>query len=266
MAEHFKNFFDFFKDYEDRYVIIGGQAASILLEDGGTDPRATRDLDIIVIFERADQPFLNRLKQFLSENHYTLDGRKDEEDKHYYRFKTDKGRDVPEIIELFSKLPVDFPLQGPINVIMPLDDENDSLSAITLDSDYYQLLKNGVTIFKPLNAPVLKPEYLILFKVKAQLDITRRLNAHKQVNRADKNKHKTDIYRLLTILPIGTYIPSETVAEQVKTDLHDYTDWLQENNDVVAANLASLKLARFSNNSRRAAQEVIELLSDLIHN
>lgn len=30
MANHFPKFFEFFKDYQDTYVLIGGQAASIL--------------------------------------------------------------------------------------------------------------------------------------------------------------------------------------------------------------------------------------------
>ncbi|WP_282802500.1 hypothetical protein [Secundilactobacillus kimchicus] len=48
MANHFPKFFEFFKDYQDAYVLIGGQ------------PRATQDLDIIVVFENITQQFVDR--------------------------------------------------------------------------------------------------------------------------------------------------------------------------------------------------------------
>ena len=44
-------FIDFFKGYEDHYVLIGGAACSLWLKEQGLPFRATKDLDLVVIVE-----------------------------------------------------------------------------------------------------------------------------------------------------------------------------------------------------------------------
>lgn len=44
-------FSEFFKDFPDSYLIIGGTACDIIIEDAGFIPRATDDIDIILLIE-----------------------------------------------------------------------------------------------------------------------------------------------------------------------------------------------------------------------
>ncbi len=51
MVNGIEIFRDFFKDYTDHYILIGGAACDELLTDAGLTFRATKDLDIILIME-----------------------------------------------------------------------------------------------------------------------------------------------------------------------------------------------------------------------
>ena len=53
-----------------------------------------------------------------------------------------------------------------------IDDTVSSLSAILLNDDYYRMLLDGKVVVGGLS--VLRPEYLILFKAKAYLDLKQR--------------------------------------------------------------------------------------------
>lgn len=44
-------FKDYFKGYEDQYVLIGGAACDILFEEREATFRKTRDLDMVIIIE-----------------------------------------------------------------------------------------------------------------------------------------------------------------------------------------------------------------------
>lgn len=49
----------------DRYVLIGGVAASVLMDEAGLEFRATKDLDIVLIVEVLDAGFGARLWEFI---------------------------------------------------------------------------------------------------------------------------------------------------------------------------------------------------------
>ena len=53
-------FGDFFKDFPDSYLIIGGTACDIIIEDAGFTPRATDDIDIILLIEALSPAFVAR--------------------------------------------------------------------------------------------------------------------------------------------------------------------------------------------------------------
>ena len=78
-------------------------------------------------------------------------------------------------------------------VITPIhiDDEVSSLSAILLNDDYYKALLNGKVIRNGIS--VLRPEYIILFKAKAYLDLKSRKDLGEKVDSSDIKKHKKDI-------------------------------------------------------------------------
>jgi hypothetical protein len=46
-----------FVDHEHQYVLIGGAACELIMDDAGLDFRATKDLDIVLIVEALDPAF-----------------------------------------------------------------------------------------------------------------------------------------------------------------------------------------------------------------
>ena len=85
------------------------------------------------------------------------------------------------MIELFTRkldaiqLPEDAVL-----TLLPMDEDISSLSAILLDDDYYEFLKQGkVTVD---GVTVLDAAYLIPFKAKAWMDLTDRKAAGEHVD------------------------------------------------------------------------------------
>ncbi len=55
--EEFRNYF---RDYAANYVIIGGTACDIIIEEAGFTPRATKDIDIILIVEALSEDFVKK--------------------------------------------------------------------------------------------------------------------------------------------------------------------------------------------------------------
>ena len=49
MVKGLDTFKKYFKDYSGNYVIIGGTACDIIIDDAGFEARATKDIDIIYI-------------------------------------------------------------------------------------------------------------------------------------------------------------------------------------------------------------------------
>ena len=55
MVNGLQRFKEFFEEYSDNYVLIGGTACSIIFDEIGIDFRATKDLDIVLIIENIPQ-------------------------------------------------------------------------------------------------------------------------------------------------------------------------------------------------------------------
>ncbi|MEG1492776.1 MAG: hypothetical protein RR380_00760, partial [Gordonibacter sp.] len=79
------------KGCDDCYMLIGGGACSLLFEQRGEDFRLTRDLDIVVLTDRADKKFAQTLWSYLSAGGYNCGGRNDTAVK-YYRFTLPEDR------------------------------------------------------------------------------------------------------------------------------------------------------------------------------
>lgn len=112
---------------------------------------------------------------------------------HFYRFDKPENDSFPKMIELFCN--DNFELKE-ANGLTPvhIDDDISSLSAILLDRDYYSILVKGKTV--ELGYSVLRPEYLILFKAKAYLDLKRKKENGNQIDSNDIKKHRKDILRI----------------------------------------------------------------------
>ena len=51
MVRGIESFKEWFKGYENQYVIIGGTACDLLMSDSGLEFRATKDIDLVLIIE-----------------------------------------------------------------------------------------------------------------------------------------------------------------------------------------------------------------------
>lgn len=67
-----------FAEYSDNYVVIGGAACDITMTNTVVRPRATHDIDMIVIVENMTEAFANRFWQFVREAGYRPEKRKQE--------------------------------------------------------------------------------------------------------------------------------------------------------------------------------------------
>lgn len=122
------------------------------------------------------------------------------------------------MIELFSKDP-GYQLHESDMIITPLhiSDEVSSLSAIMLNDEYYEFMLSGRKVVNEVG--ILGAEYLIPFKMRAWIDLTKRKNEGEHVNSDDIKKHKNDVFRLMNIIN-----PDETVSapEVVKADIREF--------------------------------------------
>ena len=58
MVRGIEIFKEYFAGYDGNYIVIGGTACDILEENAGQKPRATKDIDIILIVEALTRDFL----------------------------------------------------------------------------------------------------------------------------------------------------------------------------------------------------------------
>lgn len=212
-------FKDYFKGYEDQYVLIGGAACDILFEEREATFRKTRDLDMVIIIEMLTSEFGKRFWGFVNSGKYrnkvTNKGK-----PQFYRFDKPEIDNYPRMIELFCR--EDFKLKE-IKGITPIhiDDSISSLSAILLNEDYYRILLEGRVIEDGLS--VLRPEYLILFKAKAYLDLFNRRNNGEKVDSGNISKHKNDVLRIVATLTLDRV---DKMPSTVKLDIDSFISTL----------------------------------------
>lgn len=212
-----ESFREHFKGYEDCYTIIGGAACDVLMSDAALSFRATKDIDMILLIENRFEAFAEIFWDYIKAGGYRC-GWKSSEEPHFYRFTEPQRSNFPVMIELFSRRP-DFQVENP-NVHLtplPVSDEISSLSAIMLDEDYYRLMLAGRRTVGGIS--VLSAEYLILFKIKAWLDLTKKKAAGAHVNERDLKKHKNDVFRLFTLVAPTVRI---ALPEKVRGELEQF--------------------------------------------
>jgi len=216
MIVGYESFREHFKGYEDCYTIIGGTACDILMRDAALDFRATKDVDMILLVEERFEAFAKLFWEYIRAGQYKC-GWKSSDEPHFYRFTEPQMPNFPIMIELFSRRP-DFQQEHPENYLTPLpvSDEISSLSAIMLDDNYYQLMLDGRRTVDGIS--VLGPEYLIVFKMKAWLDLTQKKTEGRHVNERDLKKHKNDVFRLFAIVDptLRIHLPAPVESEAKK--------------------------------------------------
>lgn len=99
--EYFKKHFS---PYVDQYVLIGGTACTVIMQEAGLDFRATKDLDIVLYVEALHENFVKAFWQFIDEGGYKNKQHSTSKDI-FYRFSSPNSRDYPAMLELFSRIP-----------------------------------------------------------------------------------------------------------------------------------------------------------------
>lgn len=221
MVKGLDTFREYFADYEKQYVLIGGAACDIVFESNEANFRATRDLDMVLIIEALTPEFGEKFWEFIVAGKYrnkaTSSG-----NPQFYRFDKPEDDSFPKMIELFCRS--DFELRQAEGITpIHIDDEISSLSAILLDDDYYKALLDGKVVREGLS--VLRPEYIILFKAKAYLDLKARKDAGEAVDSSDIKKHKKDILRIAAELILE---PVLELPETVKEDIQIFIESLEQ--------------------------------------
>lgn len=220
MVRGLDTFREYFCDFENQYVLIGGAACDILFANNEGQFRATRDLDMVLIVEALTPEFGEKFWEFIENGQYRNKAISVGKTQ-FYRFDKPEKEAYPKMIELFAR--IDFELKE-MDGLTPIhiDDEISSLSAILLSEDYYNVLLAGKAIIQ--NLSILRPEYLILFKAKAYLDLSDRKENGENVDSRDICKHKNDILRITVEFVLENV---NTLPITVKNDMEQFIHRLE---------------------------------------
>jgi hypothetical protein len=179
-------------------VLIGGGAASILLEDEGLEFRATKDVDLVVL-TRTDE--LNaRIVSYVKDGKY---GSREETTgtPKYYRFKNPEDKNCPKVIEIFARNELGLEL-GEGQHVVPLTEGSaeEKLSAILLDDEYFALIQGNLAKTES-GIPVINALANICLKARAHRELfDRKAGGDPNVDDKDIQKHLKDIWRLAAVL------------------------------------------------------------------
>lgn len=205
-----------FEGHDSQYVLIGGAACELLMDEAGLDFRATKDLDIVLIVEALDAAFSDRFWAFVEEGGYEI--RQQSEGKRVlYRFQKPANKEFPAMLELFSRQPEGISLADDSHLTpLPIGEEAASLSAILLDTAYYEFLKSMVRMLDGI--PVLDEAAIIPFKARAWLDLSRRRDEGEKIDEKDVRKHRNDVARMLQLLAgDASYVLPSTVHDDMSS-------------------------------------------------
>lgn len=195
-----------FAAYADQYVLIGGTAASLTMDEAGLSFRATKDLDIVLHVEVLTPAFGNAFWKFVEAGGYEVRQASGTGKPIFYRFQKPADDRYPAMVELFARAPDGLqPAEGSQLTPLPLDEAVSSLSAILLDEVYYAFIMAGRREVNGL--AWVGEDRLIPLKAIAWLELTARKKQGAQVDAKDVRKHLNDVLRLSQLLAPATRIP-----------------------------------------------------------
>lgn len=214
MVKGIERFREYFRDFTDQYVLIGGAACDISFRNYNADFRATRDLDVVLIVEALTREFGERFWEFIRDGGYQ-NRAKSTGTPQFYRFDKPAQEGFPLMIELFAR--TQYILESPAALTpIHIDDSVSSLSAILLNDAYYRLLLEGRQIIDGFS--VLRHSWLIPFKAKAWLDLNERSRRGSNVDSRDLKKHRNDIIRIAAELVLERC----EIPEDVRNDMDTF--------------------------------------------
>ena len=193
---------EFLGNFKSNYIIIGGTATNINLEESALEGRTTHDIDIIVVCEAVTKEYLESFWKMIRTAGYepgvinTDNGYK----RTFYCFDKPKDSSFPKYIELFCRIPESIVLPEDIRIVHISNNYDDlsSFSAIMMDDEYYNFAIKHSTQMQGVQ--VLDKFALIIFKSKAFVSNLTRKKSGQHVHQDDIDKHKRDVYRLSFLL------------------------------------------------------------------
>ena len=219
MVRGLHTFKKYFEPFPHNYVIIGGTACDMILSDAGLTPRATKDIDIILVVEALSKSFGKEFWKFIKDGKYEYQ-EKSEEERKYYRFMKPEEKEFPFQIELFSRTPGLIELDDTAHLTpIPIDDDLSSLSAILLNNDYYDFIIKHSRVENGLHRA--NTEALLCLKAKAFLEIRDRIANGSKEDSKQLNKHRNDIFRMAVMLAENDVFE---LPETIKTHLQNFID------------------------------------------
>lgn len=216
--EGLDKFREAFKDFSDNYVIIGGTACDITMTGTEVRPRATHDIDMIIVVERMTPQYGERFWQFIREAGYRPEKSmaKEGESPKYemYRF-VDGNPGFPEMIELLSRHPdVLGEPKGLTIEPLPIDGEQPSLSAIIMDDDYYRFTIEHSRLTDDIRHA--DSAALIALKARAYLNLLQDKQNGRHVNSKDIKKHRSDVLKNVVIMTEDEIPAPASIVECIK--------------------------------------------------
>ena len=94
-------FYDYFAEFTDQYVLIGGAACDISFHSNSADFRATKDLDMVLVIEAQTKEFGQKFWEFIEKGKYKNRSGSNGIPQ-FYRFDKLEEIGYPAMIELFS--------------------------------------------------------------------------------------------------------------------------------------------------------------------
>ena len=256
MVNGLEKFKDYFKDYTDSYILIGGAACDWLMDDSGLRFRATRDLDIILVVEAVTDPFIEMFWDFIKEGKYKIKEKANGK-AIFYRFTEPEDKDFPYQLEFFTRKPDLRGLPEYIRLTpIPAEGELSSLSAILMDEGYYEFTKANSFVQDGIHMATTLA--LICLKARAWLDLKERKEAGEKVDSKKVKKHRLDILRLAVTL---TEEDNMELPEPVKEDMRKYMEDIQEDKPDMKQVLKSIQLPA----DTISLDKVIVLLKKVYH-
>ena len=197
MVKGLDAFRNHFRDYINRYILIGGTACDLAMQEAGLPFRATKDLDIVLCIEVLDREFVKAFWDFIRIGGYEIQ-EKASGKKQFYRFTKPADETFPYMLELFSRKPDALSITRERHLTpITTDQEVASLSAILLDDGYYSFINQGK--MEKDGLPVIGADRLIPLKARAWLDLNQRKQQGETIDSKNIRKHKNDVFRLYQI-------------------------------------------------------------------
>lgn len=225
-------FGQYFSGYRDLYVLIGGVASALAMDEAGGNFRATKDLDIVLIIEALNAEFVAHFWAFIKSGGYQIKQVGGDRPV-FYRFMNPADEAYPAQIELFSRAPEGLEhAENAMLTRIPTDETVSSLSAILLDEAYYAFLLGGRQQSKEFS--YITADRLIPFKARAWLDLSQRKKRGESIDSKHIRKHRNDVLTLSGLLdgePVG-------LSEAITADMALFLELLaQEEVDFKAIGL-----------------------------